>query len=643
MVVENDGSGRLIAAGGDANGGVLQVLDPTTGSTAPWAAVPEFVVDSMAVMGSQVFMAMGGPGGKVEAYDESTGTRQWTAQTDGDVQAITARDGLVYAGGHFVAYCIGGTGAGAPFQCSNPETRGKLMALRPADGQVDDWDPETNGSLGVFALANTPNGIAVGGQFTRWNLNLPTGSQVAQQGFAVLGPANTSDQTPPSQPSNVKATAISDTEIDLTWAASTDNVGVDHYVIVRDGTTTFTNTAPGFADTGLTGSSDHAYAITAVDAAGNTSSPPVTVAAHTLPATPQGLAATSPSNTEVDLSWSPTATATSYRLYRGGTLIASPTGTNATDTTVSPGATYSYTVTAIDSAGAESVPSTPTTITTAAGNDTTPPSAPGTLQAAPTSSTTAHLSWGTATDNVAVDHYVITRNGTQMNAAGLAFDDSGLTPNTAYTYTVRAVDTSGNSGAESNAVTFTTPAQSSGLLADTFESGNLSKWTAHGSVIDQQTVKLNGSWAARTTTTGTPAYLIGNLSSTTPNPAADVHLLISSHGSTNVDLFRLQTAGGTVLATVSINKTNRLLVRNNVSGTSVTSTTTLSLGQWHELVLHLSITGASSTSSLSLDGATIATLSRTWNLGTVPAGRLQLGDSSKSRTSTVYFDDVTVN
>ena len=251
MVVENDGSGRIIAAGGDANGGVLQVLDPATGASGAWANVPEFVVDSMTVLGAQVFMGMGGPGGKVEGYSEDTGVRQWTAQTDGDVQAITARDGLVYAGGHFVAYCLGGTGSGAPFQCTTPVTRGKLLALRPTDGALDDWDPETNGSLGVFSMANTANGVAVGGQFTRWNLNLPTGSQVTQQGFAVLGPANTSDQTPPSTPSNLLATAASDTELDLSWTASTDNVGVDHYVVTRDGTTTFTTAGPSFNDTGL--------------------------------------------------------------------------------------------------------------------------------------------------------------------------------------------------------------------------------------------------------------------------------------------------------------------------------------------------------------------------------------------------------
>ena len=46
----------------------------------------------------------------------------------------------------------------------------------------------------------------------------------------VAGPPDT---TPPSQPGTLGATAVSSGEIDLSWSASTDNVGVSGYRVER--------------------------------------------------------------------------------------------------------------------------------------------------------------------------------------------------------------------------------------------------------------------------------------------------------------------------------------------------------------------------------------------------------------------------
>ena len=158
LAFANDGTGRVFAAGGDVSTGVFEALDPSSGALGAWADQPEAVVDALTVMGSQVFLAVGGTGGRVEGFDEATGVRQWSQVTDGDVQAITSRDGLVYAGGHFVNYCIGGTGLGLPFVCTDPLPRSKLLAFVAADGTLDDWDPDTNGVLGVFALTQLAGG-----------------------------------------------------------------------------------------------------------------------------------------------------------------------------------------------------------------------------------------------------------------------------------------------------------------------------------------------------------------------------------------------------------------------------------------------------------------------------------------------------
>src|SRR5205085_9395869 len=43
------------------------------------------------------------------------------------------------------------------------------------------------------------------------------------------------DTTPPSTPVNVTATASSQTQVNITWSASTDNVGVVRYQVFRNG------------------------------------------------------------------------------------------------------------------------------------------------------------------------------------------------------------------------------------------------------------------------------------------------------------------------------------------------------------------------------------------------------------------------
>ena len=101
--------------------------------------------------------------------------------------------------------------------------------------------------------------------------------------------------------------------------------------------------------------------------------------------------------------------------------------------------------------------------------DTEPPSAPGTLTASASSATQIDLSWGAATDNVAVGQYRIERcSGPSCgNFAEIAtttatsYSDPGLSASTPYSYRVRAEDTAtptANSGLYSNLAFATTSA-----------------------------------------------------------------------------------------------------------------------------------------------------------------------------------------
>ncbi|GAA0260388.1 glycoside hydrolase family 9 protein [Saccharothrix mutabilis subsp. mutabilis] len=97
------------------------------------------------------------------------------------------------------------------------------------------------------------------------------------------------------------------------------------------------------------------------------------------------------------------------------------------------------------------------------------PTVPGGLTATNVTGSSATLSWTAATDNVAVAGYDVLRpDGTvAATASGTTAQVTGLTPDTAYTFSVRAKDTSGNVSAASTAVTFRTKAGSvtGGLVA----------------------------------------------------------------------------------------------------------------------------------------------------------------------------------
>ena len=104
------------------------------------------------------------------------------------------------------------------------------------------------------------------------------GARRSATSFASSGtPADTED---PTDPTSLAAVTVSAGGIDLTWTASTDNVGVDHYNIERctgAGCSSFSqiDTAPSnsYSNTGLAASTSYTYRVIAEDAAGNTSGP----------------------------------------------------------------------------------------------------------------------------------------------------------------------------------------------------------------------------------------------------------------------------------------------------------------------------------------------------------------------------------
>lgn len=223
------------------------------------------------------------------------------------------------------------------------------------------------------------------------------------------------------------------------------------------------------------------------------------------PSVPSGLTGTATSSTSVSLTWNASTDnvgVTGYRVFRceGSTCtnfaqVGTPTGTTFTNTGLNGGTVYRFAVKAIDAAGNLSFYSTTVNVTTPAAPDTTAPTAPSSLTATASGTTTINLSWPASTDNVGVTGYRIERctgasctNFLQIaTSTGTTYSNTGLTASTSYRYRVRANDAAGNASAYSPIATATTasgadttpPTAPSGLTAAASTSSSISlSWTA---------------------------------------------------------------------------------------------------------------------------------------------------------------------
>jgi chitodextrinase len=192
---------------------------------------------------------------------------------------------------------------------------------------------------------------------------------------AAIGGGSGGDTQPPTAPTGLTANAVGSSQINLSWTAATDNVGVTGYRVERcqgAGCSNFaqiaTPTGTSFNDTGLSASTSYSYRVRAVDAAGNlgpySNTATVTTSGATdtqAPTAPASLTATAASSSQINLSW-PAATdnvgVTGYRIERcqgagcsNFAQIATPTGTSFNDTGLSASTSYSYRVRATDAAG----------------------------------------------------------------------------------------------------------------------------------------------------------------------------------------------------------------------------------------------------------------------------------------------------
>lgn len=163
----------------------------------------------------------------------------------------------------------------------------------------------------------------------------------------------------------------------------------------------------------------------------------------TPPTAPSDLIATVKSETIIVLAWSAATDdtgVTGYRITRNGTQVATTANVIWTNMVLKPATTYTYTVTAVDAAG-NAGPAVEVAATTKA--DMIRPGKPPRSRITAVGSRQTKLTWGTATDNVAVRGYRLYVDGRYYKT---------ITGRTAYirtsrgrhSFSVRTVDTSAN-------------------------------------------------------------------------------------------------------------------------------------------------------------------------------------------------------
>ncbi|MCC2663505.1 MAG: hypothetical protein K0S35_1427, partial [Geminicoccaceae bacterium] len=158
-------------------------------------------------------------------------------------------------------------GSGSPGDSEAPSVPQNLVATPFSDDQIDlAWDASTD-NVGVTGYniyrdnllvdtsptnAYSDTGLA---SETEYEYEVSAFDAAADESARSAPDSATTpasgDTEAPSIPQNLSATGVSDDQVDLTWDASTDNVGVTGYNIYRDNLLVDTSPTNAYSDTGL--------------------------------------------------------------------------------------------------------------------------------------------------------------------------------------------------------------------------------------------------------------------------------------------------------------------------------------------------------------------------------------------------------
>jgi len=406
--------------------------------------------------------------------------------------------------------------------------------------------PGTNINSGWTSNTSWSLGSQWGGVY-QWRVKARNGSGT-ESGWSETRTLNIK----PGTPSNLSASVISSTQINLSWNAPSDGPGnIDGYRIYRSGTllNTVSSSTTTYNNTGLTCATAYSYTVKAYKGSlESDSSNTANATTSNCGLTPPSL--NSPANNatlnrtdSVNLSWNAVSGAIQYYAELSGGPLTTPINSGwILNTSWSLGSqwsgVYQWRVKARNSSGVESDWSETRTLNIK-------PGAPSNLSATTLSPDQISLTWSASSDAPGnIDGYTIYRDGSAIatvSASTNSYQDNGLTCNTSYSYFVRAYKGSlaSNSSSTVNATTQACPPAIRAVGADTrdgnwglktsFVPGDPIQWTIHVEnttnvdtqvdigykVINPSNVVIHDS--TYTVTTG-PGTLIWGLPSTVGMP-----------------------------------------------------------------------------------------------------------------------------
>jgi fibronectin type 3 domain-containing protein len=283
--------------------------------------------------------------------------------------------------------------------------------------------------------------------------------------------AGRGDRTPPTTPTNLRVTSLSQTAVTLAWNPSTDKSSFSYSVNMNGQSFTVPQTRTSYTIDWLSAGRTYTFYVTAVDSSLNTSGKSNSLAVTTPPDTAAPPAPTlsglvrGPS--QVRLEWNrvedDTSTFVRYRIFTNGVQVTQHLNWYGETTVVlrhlTPSTTYAFTVKALDQDDNSST-SNAVTLATEASNDVTPPSAPTNVRIVGDQGCgEVWVGWTQSTDDTDAQsaiEYEIYVNGVLSPlpvGAGIDRDFVYATAPGENTFTVKAVDRAGNTSQASNAAT----------------------------------------------------------------------------------------------------------------------------------------------------------------------------------------------
>jgi chitodextrinase len=182
------------------------------------------------------------------------------------------------------ASLVGSTAACADTQA--PSTPANVVASsRTATSIALTWSASTD-NVGVTAYGLYRGGSAAGSTTTTTGifsgLSCNTSYTLAvdaadaagnrsSQAIVMVSTTSCPDTSPPSTPTGLAASSVTQSSMNLSWNAASDNVGVTGYDVSRNGTKVATVSGTTSSQTGLACGTSYSFDVVALDAAGNRS------------------------------------------------------------------------------------------------------------------------------------------------------------------------------------------------------------------------------------------------------------------------------------------------------------------------------------------------------------------------------------